>query len=264
MSWTSSNTNELSEFFFELANEDRLALLLLVAAKGKRMSTLSKAISTSVPECFRHLSRLRSSGLVRKNSEGLYQTTAMGDAILKLLPGIDMVVRHREYFEAHDFTCLPEAFIERIGALARSEYRSHFSEVLDCIKSTLYKAEEYSCLMVDKPILVGNVDLTPITPKQLPARFIFDEGIEQKTLSIVKASYPHSEFALRKNVKIALGLTEKSAGVIFPTDDKKLDFGSGFFGEDQMFREWCQDLFDYWWTKSDKLYHLSPAFQSPR
>ncbi|HZW57603.1 MAG TPA: ArsR family transcriptional regulator [Nitrososphaerales archaeon] len=260
---SSGNTTELSELLFELANADRLALLLQVATKEQRMSSLSKAIDASVPECSRHLSRLTSLGLVRKNSEGLYGTTVMGSTILRLLPGMNVVVQHKEYFKSHDLSELPVGFTQRIGALSQAEYRSHFSEVLDRIKSTVTEAKEYSCLMVDKPILVGNVDVTDFASKQLPARFIFEEGIHHRVLTSVKAAYPRSELALGKNVKIALGVTEKSAGVIFPTADGKLDFGSGFFGEDRLFREWCQDLFEYMWARSQKVHYVPPFFQSP-
>jgi predicted transcriptional regulator len=267
MSQSSLNTAELSELLFELANADRLALLSQVAAKEQRMSSLSKAINASIPECSRHLSRLTSLGLISKNSEGLYGTTVMGDTILKLLPGMNVVIQHREYFRSHDLSELPEGFTERIGALSHAEYQGHFSEVLNRIKSTISEAKEYSCLMVDKPILVGSVNVTELSaPKQLqllPARFIFEEGIHHKVLTSVKAAYPRSEIALGKNVKIALGVTEKSAGVIFPTADGKLDFGSGFFGEDRLFREWCQDLFEYKWARSQKVHYVSP-FSNPR
>jgi predicted transcriptional regulator len=203
MSQSSSNTGELSELLFELANANRLALLFQVAAKQQRMSSLSEAISASVPECSRHLSRLSSLGLIWKNSEGLYGTTVMGDTILKLLPGMSVVIQHKEYFSSHDLSELPEAFTERIGALSRAEYRSHFSEVLNRIKSTVSEAKEYSCLMVDKPLLIGNISVTDLAPKLLPARFIFQEDIHHKVLTSVKAVYPSSEIALGKKVKIA-------------------------------------------------------------
>ncbi len=262
MTQSSSRNNELSELLFELANPDRLALLLQVAAKRQKMSSLSKAIGASVPECSRHLLRLTSSGLVRKSSDGLYGTSVMGETMLKLLPGIQVVIRHREYFLSHDLSVLPEGFVERIGALSMTEFRSHFSEVLDRIRTTVSEAREYSWLMVDKPVLVGRVDVTSLGPRDLPAKFIFDDRVSQKVFNAVKAAYPRSEIALIEDVKIALGVTEKSAGVIFPSEHGKLDFGSGFFGEDRRFHEWCGDLFEYHWARSQRA-HQASSFSRP-
>ena len=44
----------LPDFLFNLANSDRLGLLLEVAVKKQKMSNLSKAIGASTPECSRH------------------------------------------------------------------------------------------------------------------------------------------------------------------------------------------------------------------
>jgi predicted transcriptional regulator len=263
---SAEGNTELAELLFELASPDRLTLLLQVAAKDQKMSSLAKAIGASVPECSRHLSRLASSGMITKSSKGLYETTTVGRTILKLLPGIEVVVRQREYLLSHDLSALPESFIERIGTLTRAEYLSHFGDVLVRIRTVISEAKEYSCLMVDKPILVGRGDLpTSFARKDhLPAKFIFDKRVGQRILSEVKAAYPRSEIGLwagGKNIGVALGVTERSCGLIFPSLDGKLDFGSGFFGEDPKFRDWCSDLFDYWWMRSQKV-HYDPSFPS--
>ena len=74
----------------------------------------------------------------------------------------------------------------------------------------------------------------------------------------MKAAFPQSEIATVSEVKMALGVTEKYAGVIFPGADGRLDFGNGFFGRSQDFRNWCSDLFEYYWKSSKKVYLPSP------
>lgn len=252
----------LPDLLFNLASSDRLKLLSEVAAKKQKMSNLSKAIGATTPECSRHLSRMTGSGLVRKDAAGLYEATPAGMAVLRLLPGLEAIVRYKEYFVTHDLSVLPIEFIGRIGVLSEADQVSHFSSVFDRIKMTISGAEEHSLLLVDKPILVGKKG-GPSSPSRFPrARFIFTRALGQADLASVKAAFPHSEIAVAKEVKIALGVTEKSAGVIFPFTDGKLDFGNGFFGNTPNFRNWCSDLFEYCWKSSKKVYSPSPFSSS--
>jgi predicted transcriptional regulator len=113
-------------------------------------------------------------------------------------------------------------------------------------------------LLVDKPILVGKKGGPSSDSRGARARFIFSKTLGQTDLAAVEAAFPQSEIATVNEVKIALGVTEKNAGVIFPTIDGKLDFGNGFFGQGQNFRNWCGDLFEYYWKSSKKVYLPSP------
>jgi predicted transcriptional regulator len=249
---------ELAGVLFELANSDRLTLLSQIVARKHKMLGLSKVLNVSVPECSRHLSRLANSGLVRKDSSGLYEATSVGRALLRLLPALETIIQHREYFMTHDLSYLPEEFILRIGALSEAERLSHFSEVLEKIKATIFDAEEYSLLMVDKPILVGKKEGPTYDANRPRARFIFSDTVDQKVLQATKAAFPRSEIALAKDIEIAVGVTEKRAGVILPSSSGRLDFGNGFFGETPLFREWCRDLFEFYWDDSRKVPSQSP------
>jgi len=253
----------LTELLFELANPDRLSLLAQIAARKQRMSSLSGSIKASVPECSRHLSRLTDSGLVRKDASGLYEATPVGRTVLKLLPGLETIVQNKEYFASHDLSVLPEGFIERIGILSQAERLDHFSDVFDRIKTTISQAREYSALLVDKPILVGKGETPSLGSHDHFAKFIFGKTIGEDVLASVRAGFPRSELALAEEVRIALGVTERSAGIIFPSINGKLDFGNGFFGESPAFRAWCNDLFEFFWAKSKRIYSVTP-FSSTR
>jgi predicted transcriptional regulator len=247
----------LPDFLFNLANSDRLRLLSEAAVKKQKMSSLSRAIGASTPECSRHLTRLMDSGLIRKDTSGLYEATPVGVTVLRLLPGFEVMVRYREYFATHDLGALPGKFVGMIGALSDADHVSHFGAVLDRIKSTISEAEVSSLLLVDKPILVGKGGLGSGSPNSR-ARFIFSRALGQADLVAVKTAFPHSEVATATEVKIALGVTEKSAGIIFPFTGGGPDFGNGFFGKSQSFRDWCSDLFEYYWKGSRKVYFPSP------
>jgi predicted transcriptional regulator len=249
--------DDLAALLFELANDDRLALLYRIAAKKQRMSTLSNSLNLSTPECARHLSRLSDAGLVRKDSSGLYEASPMGRTVLKVLPGLETIVRNKEFFLAHDLSMLPEEFVERIGALAQAELVTSFGEVLDRVKRTIDGAEIRSFLMVDKPLFLGKEGDLYSAVRDFPARFIFHESVSQKVMASVKAHFPRSAVAVAKEILVATGVTEKYAGVVFQSDGK-LDFGNGFFGDSPQFRTWCGDLFEFCWSRSRKVYSSSP------
>jgi len=113
---------------FNLASADRLALLRDIATTRKNLTALSKTINTSRPECSRHLDRLKLSGLISKDSEGFYQTTSVGDAILKVLPSVQFLLQYREDLMSHDLSGLPVSFVERLGDLQNAEHVRHFSQ----------------------------------------------------------------------------------------------------------------------------------------
>jgi predicted transcriptional regulator len=54
------------------------------------------------------------------------------------------------------------------------------------------------------------------------------------------------------DIKVGIALNEKLAGLTFPNSTGKLDFNSGFRSDNQVFRQWCQDLFEYHWSKAGK------------
>jgi len=152
-----------AELLFSLASTDRLDLLTEIAARKQRMASLSKAISASTPECSRHLARLGEAGLVAKDSEGLYELTAVGRSMMKLLQSVRMLQGNKDYFISHDLSFLPPGFLERIGDLAKGEPVTHIGFVLMTIRTVVSKAREHIWLISDKlfPQWPGIADTFP-------------------------------------------------------------------------------------------------------
>jgi hypothetical protein len=94
-------------------------------------------IKASPQERSRHLSRLGETGLIRKNSGGLYGVTPLGVAIQTLFPSIRFFLRHRANFLSHDLSFLPRGLVERMGELSAREHVNHFSQVLDKTKAAI-------------------------------------------------------------------------------------------------------------------------------
>ena len=243
-----SLTEDIEEHLFNLASNDRLTLLTSINQKRQRLTDLAQTIKASTQECSRHLSRLSKSGYVKKDSDGSFETTTLGKAVLRVLPSIQFLLTHKNYFISHDLTSIPESFTERIGELSEGKLVGHFNTVLDHIKKVILEGREYVWLIADQPVVPTSTMGSAFTSRNIPVRLIIKQGTDLSTLSAAKSILPE-RFAVANlnDVDVAMAINEKLAGVCFPGQDGKLDFGVGFVGSDSGFRAWCSDLFDYYW-----------------
>jgi predicted transcriptional regulator len=166
-----------------------------------------------------------------------------------LLPSFRFLLKHRQTFLRNDLAFLPTGFVERLGELSEGEFVNHFGQVLDKIKAAITEAREYVWLISDQPIVVGPAVGSSFFSRDLPVRFIGEKG-NDKALVQIAAALPNSEVRMMPEVKIAMGINEASAGVIFPGLSGEIDFGAGFVGKDALFRTWCSDLFETFWSRS--------------
>jgi predicted transcriptional regulator len=241
----------LPELLFSLASDDRLTLLAEVNSKNQRLTALSKSINASVQECSRHLERLTESGLIARESDGSYSITSLGKSVLRMFPGLEFLLAHREYFTTHDPTLLPEPFVERLGELSAGEYVNHVSRTLELIKEVISEGREFVWLAADRPPIVSRVAGDSFRSRDLPVRLIA-ETVDKKTMSDVRSALRNGEVVLMKDVRVALAINEKRTGICFPDLKGKPDFGAGFTGTDERFMKWCRDLFDYYWDQATK------------
>jgi predicted transcriptional regulator len=250
-------SERVPELLFNLASSDRLTLLKEIAARKQRMANLSKTINASVPECHRHLARLSEAGMIRKNSEGLYETTSVGNTILKLIPSLQLILEQKDYFLSHDLSFLPRGFLESIGVLATADRVNHISLVLEHIKRVVAEARNYIWLISDHLFPQWPGIATNFQPEEIPVKLICERTINPKVISEYKSRLPHSEISVLKEVKFAMAINETTAGVCFPTISGQIDFGAGFAGKDLIFRSWCTDLFEHYWSESRRIHSPS-------
>lgn len=247
-------TDDLSALLFALATEDRLTLLAEVSRQKQRLTALSRVIQASAQECSRHLTRLTNSGLIRRDSSGLFEPTPLGKSVLSFLPGIRFLSKQKSYFLAHDLSSLPPSFVERIGELGGGVYVNHVSQVLDHIKRTISEAKEYVWLIADQPIVPGPSIGSSFPSKTIAVRLITEQPIRREDLAEARPGLPERiELATSPDVRIAMAINERIAGVCFPGLDGQIDFGAGFAGTGSEFLTWCNDLFGQYWAKSRKL-----------
>ena len=182
----------------------------------------------------------------------MFEATTLGKAVLRVLPSIQFLLSHKNYFLSHDLTPLPPSFNERIGELAEGKLVGHFNTVLDHIKKVILEGREFVWLIADQPVVPTSTLGNAFASRSLPVRLIIKRGIDLSALSAAKSILPEKfQVASLNDVSVAMAINEKLAGVCFPGADGKLDFGVGFVGADASFRSWCNDLFDYYWKAAD-------------
>jgi predicted transcriptional regulator len=246
--------SRIPDLLFNIASGDRLKLLSEIASKRQRMTALSKTIDASAAEGSRHLKRLSDAGLVRKDSEGFYEATTVGRTVLKLLPGIGLLLEHQDYFRSRDLSFLPLEFVERIGELSKADRVNQLSAVLEHIKSVVSQGKDHVWLISDNLFPQWPGIGSSFLSTDLPVRLIAEESTSRKVVSEYKSRLPRTEIAVLKEVRIGMVVSETTAGVCFPTETGGIDFTSGFAGSDPSFLAWCNDLFEYYWADARKIY----------
>jgi predicted transcriptional regulator len=245
---------DVSALLFTLSSLDRLSLLRAIDLRKQRQITLSKLINASAQECSRHLTRLSDAGLITKKSDGLYETTPLGKSLLRLVPSIQFLATHKDFFVSHELTFLPHGFLERIGDLTDGTFVSHVSSVLEHIKSTISEAREFVWLISDQPIVTSLSLGEGFPSKAVQVRLISEPNLDLKGFSKARSLLPDQfRIATLGQVHVGMAISEKIAGVSFPGPKGQIDFGTGFAGTDARFRSWCGDLFEQYWSKSSKV-----------
>jgi predicted transcriptional regulator len=251
----------LEELLFILASRDRLTLLCEIGVEKRRSSQLTAKLSATRQETSKHLTRLRNAKLIEKDSDGFFSLTSFGEIILNLLPSINFLMQNREYFLSHDISSLPREFIERIGELQEGEYAEKVGSILAHIQQVVQDAEEYIWLMADHPLggeghVTGSGKLESST---VTWRIIVPANSSNIDWTRLRASIETHKGRIEyhliedpNDIKVGIALNEKVAGLTFPNMTGKLDFNTGFRSDNQVFRQWCQDLFEHHWSKAGK------------
>ena len=255
-----------AQSFLELASEQRLAILDNLRENESKLSALAKLLDSTPPEVFRNLQRLEKSSLIEKKKNGKYDLATYGKVIFTVLPSLEFIFTQEEYFQEHSFGDLPQKFVQRIGALKNSELVSGFTSVTETWREIFSNAEEYVYgLLVEEPI--GLIE--PIIKKA-------KKGVEIQTIFSDSAVIPKNREKLLKelgveklikdkiiqrkiknDIKVAVVLNEKEGGVMFSTIKGDPDISKMFYGNSELFHEWCLDYFRYCW-------HNASTFQEEK
>jgi predicted transcriptional regulator len=248
---------ETVRLLFDLSSSDRLTLLFEIRKdESLRLTKLAEKIRATIQETSRHVGRLTEAKLIEKNPDGCYTLTSYGRLVLLLLPSFDFLSKNRDYFLLHDISSLPQEFIERIGELYDHEYAANVSKLLRHTENVINSANEYVWLAADQALIPGPSIAQGIGSRDLIVRVMIPKSSNipeqyERTKTLL-GNKLELKFLPDENVKVAIAMNEKIAGIAFQDLKGRMDFDSGFISSSNDFHKWCNDVFMFYWNRSKK------------
>ncbi|MEW6605211.1 MAG: transcriptional regulator [Thermoproteota archaeon] len=247
--------------FFELASEQRLAIIFKLNEKRAKISQIAKDLGITMQEAHRNVNRLQGAGLIEKDPEGIFSLTTFGNTIIKQIPTFNFLSKHKEYFSEHVLGELPIKFIMRLGALDKCEFIKGVVAILERWKDIYREADEYIYEIVPQvPIDLIEPAVSRVKEKGVKYSYVFPKNvIIPKGRKDLLKKLGHNELLNKgsierrmvESVQVAVILNEKNAAVLFPTQKGETDMNMMFYSSDLVFHEWCLDYFRYRWYGSD-------------
>ena len=264
-----SLSEDFYDLIFEVSNEYRHKILLLLQKKALRLTHIAKDMGLNNPEIRRHISRLQNVGLIQRDIEGFYHLTPFGELVLGQLGELEFTSRHREYFKSHSLANLPSNFISRISDLSGSMFTADIFGFFYNIETVIKEAEEYVWFNVDQYPVTALSYIVKALEKGVKFRTIeHEESIaghhlilqapdETQTMTLVRTT-PLIEQRTSSKIDVILYLSEKRCVLAFPDIDRGFDY-RGFTATDERARRWCTDLFQHYWNVAEPKVYISPT-----
>ena len=256
-----SNAEKIAGVFLEIASEQRLNILKQLGKENLNISKLAKILEATNPEVHRNIGRLLKNGLIAKNTEGNYQLTTYGKIMLIQIPSISFVSENRDFFNEHDLKNIETKFIQRIGALESKKEIKGFVKVLEKWMKIQENADKYIYnIMSEIPYSKDIIDvIAKKLEKKIPIKSIFPDNVvvpeDRKKIFEERGFQKYaSEGILERRISthtpVGLLLTDKEAGVFFPSIGGEVDLSKMFYSDEKMFRDWCLDYFEDSWKNA--------------
>lgn len=257
--------DDAEETYRQLANSDRLEIMLYLDSRIGRMASISKELNARMQDVKRNLDSLLDQNLVEKNSLGEFSLTTFGSVIVKQIPSIDFLSRNKDYFSNHNFEKIPDKFIHRIGELNNGKFVKGYVTVIETIKGMYSQAEEYIFGMLPEVSLeLVEAIVSKIRSHAITFNYILPEKaiVPKVSHELVKdSSYiklVHQGLIngrMIKNIGAAVIITDKEGAVMFPYIDGDTDMRTMFYSSDinsdtGQFHDWCVDFFKHNWDNS--------------
>ena len=252
------------DLLFEVSNEDRTRILLELKNEPISYSGLSRKLDITTQEVSRHLSRLNERGLTYRRSDGLPDLTPMGELVLRQLKSLEFTSQYSDYFREHTLASIPDQFVSRLGELWVSTLVDNVMLAVHNVEKVLREAEFY-ILNINMPYIASAFPfIREAYDKGVKGRFLHGKDLElpsemrddrervldPQLIDSFRRRGIHNEKLLETDV--VMYMSEKEVAIIsFPLQDGLYDF-RGFCSMDKNFLNWCQDLFEYYWTRGNK------------
>jgi predicted transcriptional regulator len=241
---------KLSNLLFELANVDRLKILLEIQGKPQRLTQISEELELTVQETSRYLARLSEAKLIIKDAGGLYNLVPYGEYVIKQLSGLDFLSYHREYFAAHDLSSLPDEYIARLGELKGCSFTDDVMVAFSKAENLIAQAQEYVWIIGNQVLMSTLPILEAAVKRGAQFRLILPENLTPPPGFKPLPTIPNRvERRTLKHVDVIMTVSEKEARVGFLGANGKLD-PSAFESKDAQAHKYCRDLYLHHWEKA--------------
>ncbi|MGH9965366.1 MAG: helix-turn-helix domain-containing protein [Nitrososphaeraceae archaeon] len=127
-----------------MASETRCSILISLANKPAKLSSLARGLNITAQEAFRNINRLAEAGLVKKWGRGdvinithnnsTFHLTEVGRLLIKEIPYFVVLRKHQEFLKEHTFKDIPDKFVQRMGVLQNCEAVRNVTVVFEKLK----------------------------------------------------------------------------------------------------------------------------------
>jgi len=257
-----SKLERFHDLLFEVSNEYRHGILLLIQNEAMRITDMTKELNLTYPEIRRHISRLQDTGLIQRDVEGYYRLTPYGETSLLLFQELKFLSTNREYFLTHTLSKIPTGFVKRIGELGASVSLTNPMDFFRHAENLIKESKDHVWLLVDQfPLnslstIVEAIDrgvkLRIIEPIERTLNPDLDAMTSEETLALSRTRHtPMAEQRMVDGVNAYLFVSDTRCILALPTPDGQYDF-KGFTATDEPSLKWCSELFLHYWDEAEQ------------
>ena len=255
-------TEGLYDILFEISNEYRHAILVMLSKEPLRITEIAKNQYLTTQEISRNVSRLNEVGLTYKDVAGLYHLSPLGELTLTLLEGFGFVSGHKGYFTNHRANHLPPEYLQRLSELSGSRETKSLMDFLHYMDAIINESKESISILVDQFPLMAIGPMVNAIKRGVRVRIIessettagpsLDLASIEESEAVIRIGFiPHVEQRRTKRTDEFIILSESKCAIAFPTRDGKFDY-IGFISSDEKPLRWCSGLFQYSWENTGK------------
>jgi len=257
-----SELERFHDLLFEVSNEYRHGILLLIQKKAMRITDITKELNLTYPEIRRHISRLQDTGLIQRDVEGFYRLTPYGETSLLLFQELKFLSSNREYFLTHTLSKIPTGFVKRIGELSACVNITNPMDFFRQTENLLKESREYVWLLVDQfpmnslstivEIIDRDVKLRIIEPTERILNPDLYAMTSEETQALSRTRHtPLVEQRMVDKVNAYLFVSDTRCILALPNPDGQYDF-KGFTATDEPSLKWCRELFLHYWDEAER------------
>ncbi len=252
----SAEEDRFYDMLFEMSNDIRHNIMLLLIQKPDRMTNIANVLDLTSPEVSRHLARLSENRLIEKDASNFYHVTNFGEYLLNSLIDLEFISKHREHFIKHSAVNIPIRFQKRMSEISDFKLKSNLMEFLSFINSKIRESEEYVWLYIDQYPTIALESMIDSVKRGVKYRIIEQATVaengrffDDNYMASFGGEPPRVQVRSHERADVYLFISDKGSAIAFPTRE---GFNyTGFVSEVGTDSTWTSDLFEYYWDPAD-------------